>query len=441
MRKKLRNNILPLLALLIMITLGACRDNEQEQAAGSTAYTCPMHSQIVQTEPGSCPVCGMDLVAKAAQGNGITVTEDLAFLIRPTNTSVVASIATVSPIKKNGQASIKMDGIITYDPRRVYAVPARVSGRIEKLFVKYNFQPVRKGQKLMEVYSPDLITAQKELLYLVKSAPEDKNLIAAARQKLQYLGATSEQINRLLRKGEETYTFALYSPYNGYVIDLNTSAPASTASMAAAPIASAGTMDAMGSSSATTTPTSVPTTATGQQGIQLREGMYLNAGQQLLRVINTAQLWAEFNASASEITALITKGTPLQITFPQLPEETLAAKIDFVQPYFDEGQNFAKVRAYIPGSQKLAMIGQLVTAEATYSTAPALWVPKAAVLDIGNKSVAFKKIKGVFEPVAVSTGIVSGNMIELVTGLQQADTIAANAQFLIDSESFIKVKN
>lgn len=439
MRKKLRNNILPLLALLIMITLGACRDNEKEHAAGSTAYTCPMHPQIVQNEPGSCPVCGMDLVAKATQGNGITVTEDLAFLIRPTNTSVVASIATVSPVKKNGQVSIKMDGIITYDPRRVYAVPARVGGRIEKLFVKYNFQPVSKGQKLMEVYSPDLITAQKELLYLVKSAPEDKYLIAAARQKLQYLGATSEQINRLLRKGEETYTFALYSPYDGYVIDLNTSAPASTASMATAPIASTGSMDAMGSS-ATTTPASVPTTAGGQQSIQLREGMYLSAGQQLLRVVNTAQLWAEFNASASEITSLA-KGTPLQITFPQLPEETLAAKIDFVQPYFDEGQNFAKVRAYIPGSQKLAMIGQLVTAEATYSTAPALWVPKAAILDIGTKSVAFKKIKGVFEPVAVSTGIVSGNMIELVTGLQQADTIAANAQFLIDSESFIKVKN
>jgi membrane fusion protein, copper/silver efflux system len=430
---------LNILFLALAILVAACKGEDPKHAEGATEYTCPMHPQIVQNEPGSCPICGMDLVPKAVHGEGVEITEDLAFLLKATNSAVVANIATTKPEQKAVEASIKMDGIITYDPRRVYSVPARVGGRIEKLFVKYNFQLIRKGQKLMEIYSPDLITAQKELLYLVQSAPEDKQLIHAAKQKLQYLGATNEQINRLIRNGEASYTFSLYSPYDGYVIGLNTTAPTATASMAAAPAtASGGGMDVMGggSAGATATPSETPTAA--GQDIQLREGMYVSVGQPLVRVVNTEQLWAEFNVPAGEMNSL-KKGAPVVISFPQLPGEKLEAKVDFLQPFFSEGENFAKVRVYLPGNQKPAMVGQLVNAEATYKTEAALWVPKAAVLDIGTKSVAFRKVHSVFEPVAVTIGATSGNAVQVTTGLQQTDTIAANAQFLVDSESFIKV--
>ncbi|MER2996708.1 efflux RND transporter periplasmic adaptor subunit [Pontibacter populi] len=429
---------LNILLLVLAIVVAACSGDDHNHAEGDTEYTCPMHPQIVQKEPGTCPICGMDLVPKAVHGDGVEITEDLAFLLKPTNSTVVANISTTKPEQKAMEATVQMDGIITYDPRRVFSVPAKVGGRIEKLFVKYNFQPIRKGQKLMEIYSPDLITAQKELLYLVQSAPEDKQLIQAAKQKLQYLGATNEQINRLIRNGEESYTFAVYSPYDGYVVDLNASAPTATPGMAPAPAASAGGgMDAMGggSSAASTTPT--PTTPAGQT-IQLREGIYVTVGQPLLRVVNAEQLWAEFNVPAGEMSSLA-KGSPIVISFPQLPGEKLEGKVDFFQPFFDEGENFAKVRVYLPGSNKLVMVGQLVTGEATFETDSALWVPKEAVLNIGTKNVAFRKVNGVFEPVNVTIGTDAGKEVQIISGLKETDTIAANAQFLVDSESFIKV--
>ncbi|NDK55627.1 efflux RND transporter periplasmic adaptor subunit [Pontibacter fetidus] len=431
---------LNILLLALAIVVAACKGDDHNHAEGATEYTCPMHPQVVQNEPGTCPICGMDLVPKTVHGDGVEITDDLAFLLKPTNTTVVANIATIKPEQKTAEATIKMDGIITYDPRRVYTVPARVGGRIEKLFVKYNFQQIRKGQKLMEVYSPDLITAQKELLYLVQAAPEDKQLIQAAKQKLQYLGATNDQINRLISRGEESYTFAIYSPYDGYVIDLNATAPSPAATIASAPATSAGgSMDAMGGGSAASSTTTTPGTPAGQ-AIQLREGMYVTVGQALVRVVNAEQLWAEFNVPAGEMNS-IAKGSPIQITFPQLPGEKLQAKVDFFQPFFDEGENFAKVRVYLPRDNKQVMVGQLVSAEATYKTEAALWVPKAAILDIGTKMVAFRKGNGVFEPVEVTTGTTTAKEIQVTSGLKQSDVIAANAQFLVDSESFIKVNN
>ncbi|WP_461488553.1 efflux RND transporter periplasmic adaptor subunit [Pontibacter sp. HJ8] len=428
---------LNILFLALAILLAACSGEDHQHAAGATEYTCPMHPQIVQNEPGTCPICAMDLVPKTVHGEGVEITEDLAFLLKPTNSAVVSNIATTKPAQKSVEATVQMDGIITYDPRRVYSVPARVSGRIEKLFVKYNFQPIRKGQKLMEVYSPDLITAQRELLYLVKTSPEDQQLIASSRQKLQYLGASNEQINRLLRTGQESYTFALYSPYDGYVIDLNTAAPAATTGIAAA--SSGGGMDAMGAGgSATPTAPSAASSSSAGQAIQLREGMYVSVGQPLVQVVNAGQLWAEFNVPAGEMRAL-SKGTPVKISFPQLPGEHLDGKVDFFQPFFDEGENFAKVRVYLPGDAKQAMVGQLVTAKASVATDPALWVPQAAVLDIGTKTVAFLKVNSVFEPIAVTTGARAGKEIKITSGLKPTDTLATNAQFLVDSESFIKV--
>jgi membrane fusion protein, copper/silver efflux system len=176
----------------------------------------------------------------------------------------------------------------------------------------------------------------------------------------------------------------------------------------------------------------------GGDGIQLREGMYIRTGQPLLKIVDPNQLWAEFNISAGEVNSLA-KGAPIQITFPQLPSENLTAKIDFIQPFFEAGENFAKVRVYLPGQQRLAMAGQLVSGKASYRTESTLWVPKAAVVDIGTRSVAFKKTGKVFEPIAVVTGIVKGNEIQIMEGLQRNDKIAANAQFMVDSESFINL--
>ncbi|MEZ0612289.1 efflux RND transporter periplasmic adaptor subunit, partial [Fibrella sp. WM1] len=153
----------------------------------ATEYTCPMHPQIVQSEPGSCPICGMDLVKKAQPGAGdsVAVDADLNALLKPTNALVVANVATVQPERRTEWVTLTANGIVTYDTRRLYTIPARYGGRIEKLYVRYAYQPIRKGQKLLELYSPDLVTAQRELLYLLEADRTNTPLIASARQKLR----------------------------------------------------------------------------------------------------------------------------------------------------------------------------------------------------------------------------------------------------------------
>jgi Cu(I)/Ag(I) efflux system membrane fusion protein len=432
-----------LFLLLALVTAAGCSDKSHEHAAGTTEYTCPMHPQVVEDKPGSCPVCGMDLVPKSSHSEGIAITEDLAFLLKPTNSTVVAGIATIKPEQKSVAAQVQLDGIISYDPRQVYSVPARIGGRIERLFVKYNFQPVRKGQKLLELYSPDLITAQQELLYLVQSAPEDRQLQEAAKQKLRLLGATNGQVRNLLSTGQASFSFALYSPYDGYVTGLNTAVPTATATPSASGSASAPAgngMDGMGGGKAGAAPATMssPTPVAAGADIQLREGMYVSAGQPLVRVVNPKQLWAEFNVPASQV-PMLKVGTPVQVTFPQRPGEQLSAQVDFRQPYYQEGENFARIRVYLPGKATGAMVGQLVSAQATHTTGTALWVPQEAVLDLGTQSVAFKKVDGVFEPVRVTTGVTEGKQTQILGGLRPGEVLAANAQFLVDSESFIKV--
>jgi Cu(I)/Ag(I) efflux system membrane fusion protein len=424
-----------LFLLLAMLTAACSQEQAHDHAADGTTYTCPMHPQIVQDGPGTCPICGMDLVPTSVEGGEVELTEDLDPLLQRTNSVVISSVSTTTPERKSTEATVEMEGIITYDPNQVFTVPSRVAGRIEQLYVKYAFQPVKKGQKLLEIYSPELVTAQKELLYLVHSAPEDRELIEAAKQKLRLLGATDAQISRLLRTGEASFTFAIHSPYNGYVIGLSASEPAVAPGQAGTASGGAGgTMDGMaGGTRGSTAPPAAP-----GQDIQLREGMYVSAGQPLLQVMDPSQLWAEFNVPPAQASQLAT-GAPVQISFPQIPGTTVEGKIDFLQPFFEQGENFAKIRVYLPGNQKLAMVGQLVRAHAAYSTDPSLWVPRAAVLDLGTRSVAFRKVNGAFQPVTVTAGITQGGETQILEGLQPADTIAANAQYLVDSESFISV--
>lgn len=430
-----------LLLLLTLITAGACSESSREHAAEKTEYTCPMHPQIVQHQPGTCPICQMDLVPRSAKGTGMEISEDLGFLLRPTTGTVVAGIATTRPVRKAMDVVLHFDGLITYDPRQVYSLPARIGGRIERLYVQYNFQPVRKGQKLLELYSPDLITAQQELLYLVQSAPGDHELQQAAKQKLRLLGATEGQIRQLVRSRKPSYSFAIYSPYDGYVIGLNTAPPAATPPAGGAGPAPAGdgmaTMGGGGSAAAVPGAAS-PAPAAGAD-LPLREGMYVGPGQPLLRVVNPGQLWAEFQVPARQV-PLLKKGTPVEITFPQLPGEQLSARIDFLQPYYQQGEDFARVRVYLPGKAPGVRVGQLVSARLSHATEPALWVPAQAVLDLGTRSVVFLKRDGVFEPVAVTAGISQNGQTRILRGLDPEAVIAAKAQFLVDSESFIKVK-
>ncbi len=169
-------------------TMPQNHDHENEAAE----YTCPMHPEIIKDKPGSCPVCGMDLVKKETGGSASTEI-GLEALLKPTNEFVVSSIPVTTIEQKEEHINIETLGTIAYDTRAVGTISARVSGRIEKLYVRHRYQKISKGQRIMDIYSPEILTAQQNLLFLLKNDPENKAFIESAKQKLLLLGMSSQQ--------------------------------------------------------------------------------------------------------------------------------------------------------------------------------------------------------------------------------------------------------
>lgn len=445
MKSTLRRTLWALVVPLALAgLLSACNSGQEKQAHVHDEYTCPMHPQIVQDKPGTCPICGMDLVKKSGTGTEVPINNDLKSLIKPTNTSVVASIETVRPERKTMSVNVTAPGVISYDTRKTFSVPVRFGGRIEKLFLKYNYQPVRKGQVIMEIYSPELITAQRELLYVVNEHKENIEIIEGAKQKLMLLGLTDDQIERIIKAGKETFAFPVLSPYTGYIVESTVTLPESPVLSSPSTAMGGGGMGkksggAMGGGTpASNTMSSGSPAVLGGQ-FSIREGMYVTTGQSLFKVVDGTRLWAELYFAAED-GVLIKKGTPIELHIKGT-EKSLESKVDFIQPFFSEGKQFMQVRSYLNINSKEIRVGQLLTAHITQAKEQQLWVPQKAVLDLGVQQIVFIKEDGTFTPFKIKTGVQSDGWIEITAGLNETTEIAANAQYMVDSESFIKVIN
>lgn len=439
-----KNLYLPVLLLILLAgVLTACNQDRGKETHVHEEYTCPMHPQVVKDKPGACPVCGMDLVKKSAQGQEVAVSGELKNLAKATNASVVAAIETIQPVRKALPVNLTAPGVIAYDTRKTFSVPVRFAGRIEKLFMKYNFQPVRKGQVIMEIYSPELITAQRELLYVVHEHREQTEVIEGVKQKLMLLGLTPDQVEGIIRAGKETFTFPVLSPYSGYIVETTASLPESSPSINASAGMSGGGMNskarAVGGGMPAANAMSPPPSPVQGTQFSIREGMYVTKGQGLFKVIDGKRLWAELYFPAQE-GAQIKRGIPMELRIKGV-ERAIQVKADFIQPFFTEGRQFLQVRAYINVGSENIRVGQLLTAHVAPALEERLWIPRKAILDLGTQKIVFIKTNETYTPYKIKTGVESGGMIEVVDGLEESAQIAANAQFLVDSESFIKVHN
>src|SRR5688572_27621703 len=164
------NCLLSIVVALILATACTSRDSSHDQ----DTYTCPMHPTVVSDKPRACPVCGMDLVRKGRPGEELKITEDISRLLKSPDETIISSIKTSRGEYKALPLIIEASGIVTYDTRNIFTISARVGGRLDKVLLKYPFQVVRKGQKVAEVYSPELLTAQRELLFLLENDSQNE---------------------------------------------------------------------------------------------------------------------------------------------------------------------------------------------------------------------------------------------------------------------------
>jgi hypothetical protein len=173
--------------------------------------------------------------------------------------------------------------------------------------------------------------------------------------------------------------------------------------------------------------------------LTITEGAYLGTGTPVFRVVNADKVWAVFRSYVGDHTQLRT-GAPIEITPEYDPNKKMSGRIDLIEPFFREGQNTATLRVYLNNTDGRLLSGQLLTGKIRLKSGTGLWLPRSAVLDVGNRRVVFVKKEKTLQPQAVKTGIVHRDSIQVVSGLTEGQAVAQNAQYLVDSESFLRAE-
>lgn len=412
------NYLLPeLLIMFVLLSSISCKNKNNEHAAHDmeqpkSQYTCPMHPEVIKEQPGNCPICGMQLVKKET-GSKKIADISLNDLLKPTNEFVVAALNTATIEKREEEIEVEALGNIAYDTRQVGTIAARISGRIEKLYIRYRYQKINKGQKIMDIYSPEIMTAQQNLIFLLKNDPDNSSFIESAKEKLLLLGMSNEQLMEVIKSQKPSFTIAVYSNYSGHIHEA-------------------------GASSMTTAPGTMKDISAITEELPLKEGMYLQKGQTVFTVFNPAKAWALLNIYA-ESQALVKIGNTVRVVPETAPDKNFRAKIDFIEPFYRKENKTLTARVYFDNASLKIPIGSQVRGTIFGNTKDAYWLPKEAVVSLGLDKVAFIKADGGFKAQKIQTGITHKNHIQVLSGLTTTDLVAANAQYLMDSESFIKI--
>ncbi|MCG3165018.1 MAG: hypothetical protein POELPBGB_00778 [Bacteroidia bacterium] len=422
-KKKLNN----LLVLLVLIFSGCNNTGKQQQHSAehgqheTAVYTCPMHPEVESPEPGTCPKCKMKLELK--------VNETTDQIVSP-NKQVLSKQSTVKLSTPDETQTLKAQGYIDIDRTRNQSISARFGGRIEKLFVKYELQFVKKGDKILELYSPELNTFQEEHLFLLQSGKE-KSLLEQSREKLRLLGITDVQISQLEKNKTFTQSINIYSPSDGYVLFNSEPQSNSYASNQTS-------MNSMSMNKKNNTDKNF-----GSSGSQIREGIYVNKGETLFSVNDLQNVWAIVSIS-SEFLSAMKSNSPVKITSELFPDKPLSGKIALTEQTFeDDEQRFVRVRIDVPNSKGELKINSLVTAEIPLSTKGSFQIPASAVYRTGLNSFVWVKTAttqngtGIFQLRKVSTGSVTNGNTTIIIGLSANEEIAEHAGFLTDSETFL----
>lgn len=455
-RKTILSLIIALVAVLLLgIGMGRCTAPEPTiahavdshaaaEGESATVWTCSMHPQVRQPNPGDCPICGMDLIPARA---GEPTDESPRVLSMSESAKALAEIQTSLVERRYAEVLVRLVGRLEPDETREKSLTARFPARIDELFVNYVGVPVERGQHLARVYSPELLTAQRELLTAYKSDPES-SITRAAREKLRLLDLLPEQIEAIIERGEARDHFVLRAPIGGIVLAKN-----------------------------------------------VNQGDYIQTGEELFRIVDLSELWLFLDAYESDFPWL-RYGQAVTFTVEAYPGETFEGRIDFIEPTLDPETRTIRIRVNVPnpdGRLKPGMFASgivrsriaedghvyapelagkwispmhpeivkdhpgkcdicgmdLVPAEDlgyvnNTSAAPPLVVPASAVLRTGKRAVVYVEVPGRERPTYQGREIVlgprAGDVFLVEEGLEAGESVVTNGAFKIDSALQIQAK-
>ncbi len=366
-----------------------------------------------------------------------TKTGDLNGLEQPANQTVFSEVKTILPVQKSIAPILEATGIIAYDPSLLNNISARFGGRIEKLYVRYNFEMVSKGQRIMDIYSPEILSEQQNLIFLLNNPIGEAALIKSSKQKLKLLGVTEEQLRQIEMLRKQINPLPVYSQYSGHIHDIGLSNGVANATPSMGNGMGSGNRNSSNSSTQGQIE-NIPSSQTS--ALSIKEGMYIESGQPIFAIYNTSRIWAVLNIFPIDA-KLINVGEKVSLTSETNPTHVIDAEINYIEPVTGQNASAIKARVYLENESKHNLkIGTLVNAKINTKEIVGLWLPRKAVINIGQNQIVFLKTKEAFQSKKIRTGFVSDSLVQIIQGLNIDDQVAANAQYMVDSESFIITK-
>lgn len=369
--------------------------NHSAEEAKKEVWTCSMHPQIRMDKPGKCPICAMDLIPLSTMSSGgsdemaIHFTKEAAQLAN-VQTSVVSS--------QNPEKELRLYGKVQADERLLQNQVAHISGRVEKLLVNFTGEPVRKGQKLAVIYSPELVTAQQELLEAAKTKQLQPEIYEAAKEKLRQWKLSDAQISAI---------------ENSHNIQSNIDIEATTSGIVTAR--------------------------------RINMGDYVSAGSTLYEVSDLSRVWVLFDAYESDL-PFLKQGDKISFTVQALPGNSFEGTVRFIDPVIDPVNRVAKVRVEIgnPGGKlKPEMFATGIEKSNLAEYKGKLVIPASAVLWTGKRSIVYVKQPGdepIFHLREIELGPKLGESFVVLDGLADGEEIATQGAFSIDAAAQLEGK-
>jgi len=372
------------------------KHDQVAEALRSKIWTCAMHPQIRRDKPGKCPICAMDLIPLNLNSS---IGQDVGALHMSKEAVQLANVMTSVVSAQNPLKEVRLYGKVQADERLLQNQATHITGRIEKLLVNFTGEPVRKGQKLAQIYSPELVTAQQELIEAIRSKQSQPEIYEAAREKLHQWKLTEGQISDLEHSGQIQSNMDILSNTAGVVI-----------------------------------------------ARRVNVGDYVNQGSVLYEVSDLSRVWVLFDAYESDLPFLKT-GDKVDFTIQSLPGSSYTGIVKFIDPVIDPVNRVAKVRVEIgnPGAKlKPEMFVTGIVKANLQEYRNKLVIPRSAVLWTGKRSVVYIREAKTDEPVfrirEIELGPVIGDSYVVTDGLKAGEEIVVQGAFSVDAASQLEGK-